>query len=184
MTRETHDTISTLAERAFDAIRPASRNKKPYAIERVFRESVKAIKGFGPREPSRQDAIDAVAGRIAKLPDRSDQVYRVGSETSDSGARLEERIEAYAEFFVDEVFLGLFDGKPARLKRRENNLADGFYAATRRLQRETFGDDADDSADADETADTDGTGGTDETADTDGTGGTDETADADESDDE
>ncbi|WP_299264677.1 type I-D CRISPR-associated protein Cas10d/Csc3 [Halorientalis sp.] len=148
MTRETHDTISTLAERAFDAIRPDPTNSKPYAIERVFRESVKAIKGFGPREPSRQDAVDAVAGRIAKLPNRSDQVYRVGSEKSESGDRLEERIEAYAEYFVDEVFVGLFDGKPARLKRRENGLADGFYAATRRLQRATFGNDGDgDSAD-------------------------------------
>lgn len=149
MTRETHDTISTLAQRAFDAIRPASRNSKPYAIERVFRESVKAIKGFGPREPSRQDAVDAVAGRIAKLPERSDQVYRVPSEDSDSGARLEERIETYAEFFVGEVFLGLFDGKPARLKRRENNLADGFYAATRRLQRTERSDDGDDETDGD-----------------------------------
>jgi CRISPR-associated protein Csc3 len=144
MTRETHDTISTLAERAFDAIRPISQNDKPYAVERVFRESVKAIKEFGPRRPSRRDAIDAVAGRIAKLPERSDQVYRLGKEDSDHGGRLQERIEHYAEQFVDEVFIGMFDRNPSQLKRRENNLADGFYAATLRLQRENQTDDADD----------------------------------------
>ena len=143
MTRETHDTISTLAERAFDAIRPVPGNNKPYAVERVFRESVKAIKEFGPRRPSRRDAIDAVAGRIAKLPERSDQVYRLSKEDSDHGGRLQERIEHYAEQFVDEVFFGMFDGKPSQLKRRENNLADGFYAATLRLQRENY-DDSDD----------------------------------------
>lgn len=144
MTQETHDTISELARRAFDVIRPDPTNRKPYAIERVFRESVKAIKGFGSYKPSRQDAIDAVAGRIGKLPDRSEQVYRVPHEDSTHGGSLNERIDHYAEFFVDEVFLDMFDGKPSRLKRRENNLADGFYAATLRIQRDHFQDESDD----------------------------------------
>ena len=138
MTEETKDTISELARRAFDVIRPDPTNRKPYAIERVFRESVKAIKGFGPRQPSRQDAIDAVAGRVGKLPDRSEQVYPVGHEESDHGGSFDERVEHYAEFFVDEVFLGMFSGKPSQLKRRENNLADGFYAATLRYKRDHY----------------------------------------------
>jgi len=144
MTQQTHDTISELAERAFDVIRPDPTNRKPYAIERVFRESVKAIKEFGSYEPSRQDAIDAVAGRIGKLIDRSEQVYPVGHEESTHGGSFDERVEYYAEFFVDQVFLGMFNGKASRLKRRENNLADGFYAATRRLQRENYQTESDD----------------------------------------
>lgn len=142
MSQETHDTISILAERAFDVIRPMG--DAVYAKERVFRESVKAIKEFGPRQPSRQDAIDAVAGRIGKLPDRSEQVRPVGHEESDHGGRFDERAEHYAEYFVDEVFLGMFDGKSSQLKRRENNLADGFYAATLRLEREQYEESTDD----------------------------------------
>lgn len=136
--KETSDTISELAARAFDVTRPAPGNNKPYAIERVFRESVKAVKEFGPLEISRQDAVDAVAGRVGKVPSRSDQVRPVGYEKSEHGGSFDERVDRYAEFFVDEVLIGMFDGKPSRLKRRANNLADGFYAATLRLQREQF----------------------------------------------
>lgn len=142
MTQETQDTISDLAQLAFDVIRPDPSNRKAYAIERVFRESVKAIKGFGPRQPSRQDAIDAVAGRIGKLPDRSEQVYPVGHDDSDHGGSFDERVEHYAEYFVDEVYLGMFNGKASQLKRRENNLADGFYAATLRQQRSLYQDES------------------------------------------
>ena len=138
MTKETYNIISELARRAFDVIRPDPTNRKPYAIERVFRESVKAVKEFGSYQPSRQDAIDAVAGRIGKLPPRSDQVYPVGHENSTHGGSFDERIDHYAEFFVDSVYFGMFEGKASRLKRRENNLADGFYAATLRLQREQY----------------------------------------------
>lgn len=132
------DTISELAARAFDVIRPAPGNNKPYAIERVFRESVKAVKEFGPLEISRQDAVDAVAGRVGKVPRRSEQVYRVPHEDSQNGGTYDERVDRYAEFFVDNVLFEMFDSKPSRLKRRSNNLADGFYAATLRLQREQY----------------------------------------------
>lgn len=137
-------TISELAARAFDVIRPAPGNDKPYAIERVFRESVKAVKEFGPLEISRQDAVDTVAGRVGKITDRSEQVRPVGYEESNHGGTYDERVDHYAEFFVDEVLIGMFDGKPSRLKRRANNLADGFYAATLRLQREQYDDDPND----------------------------------------
>ena len=139
--KQTSDTIAELAKRAFDVIRPDPTNRKPYAVERVFRESVKAVKDFGPVRPSRRDAVDAVAGRIGKLPERSDQVYRLAREDSEHGGHLNERIEHYAEFFVDEVLFGMFDGQPSKLKRRSNNLADGFYAATLRLQRDHYQDD-------------------------------------------
>jgi len=134
--KRTSDTISELAERAFDVIRPDPTNSRPYAVERVFRESVKAVKGFGPIRPSRQDAVYAVAGRVGKI--RSEQVYPVGYEDSEHGGSFDERVEHYAEFFVDEVLFGMFNGEPSKLKRRSNNLADGFYAATLRLQRDQY----------------------------------------------
>jgi CRISPR-associated protein Csc3 len=134
--KRTSDTISELAERAFDVIRPDPTNSRPYAVERVFRESVKAVKGFGPIRPSRQDAVYAVAGRVGKI--RSEQVYPVGYKDSEHGGSFDERVEYYAEFFVDEVLFGMFNGEPSKLKRRSNNLADGFYAATLRLQRDQY----------------------------------------------
>jgi CRISPR-associated protein Csc3 len=146
--KQTSDTITELAERAFDVIRPDPTNSKPYAVERVFRESVKAVKDFGPVQPSRQDAVFAVAGRVGKVLDRSDQVYPVGHEESEHGGSFDERVERYAEFFVDEVLFGMFDGEPSKLKRRSNNLADGFYAATLRLQRDHYQDEQ--AADRDE----------------------------------
>lgn len=139
--KQTSDTISELAELAFDVIRPDPSNSKPYAVERVFRESVKAVKDFGPVQPSRQDAVFAVAGRVRKIVERSDQVYPVGHEDSQHGDSFGERVERYAEFFVDEVLFGMFEGKPSKLKRRSNNLADGFYAATLRLRREHYQND-------------------------------------------
>jgi len=145
--KQASDTISELAERAFDVIRPDPTNQKPYAVERVFRESVKAVKDFGPVRPSRQDAVDVVAGRVGKLPERSDQVYRLAREDSEHGGHLNERIEHYADFFVDEVLFGMFGGEPSKLKRRSNNLADGFYAATLRLQRDYYRDEQDDEGD-------------------------------------
>jgi len=140
--KQTSNIISELAELAFDVIRPDPTNSKPYAVERVFRESVKAVKNFGPVQPSRQDAVFAVAGRVGKL--RSEQVYPVGHEESEHGGSFDERVERYAEFFVDEVLFGMFDGEPSKLKRRSNNLADGFYAATLRLQRDRYRDEQDD----------------------------------------
>ena len=143
--KRTSDTISELAERAFDVIRPDPTNSRPYAVERVFRESVKAVKGFGPIRPSRQDAVYAVAGRVGKI--RSEQVYPVGYKDSEHGGSFDERVEYYAEFFVDEVLFGMFNGEPSKLKRRSNNLADGFYAATLRLQRDYYRDEQDDEGD-------------------------------------
>ena len=137
--KQTSDTISELAKLAFDVIRPDPTNSKPYAVERVFRESVKAVKDFGPVRPSRQDAVFAVAGRVGKI--RSEQVYPVGHEESEHGGSFDERVERYAEFFVNEVLFGMFNGEPSKLKRRSNNLADGFYAATLRLQRDHYQND-------------------------------------------
>lgn len=141
MTNDTNGRISTLADYAFDAIRPVGGNSKPYAIERVFRESVKAVKESNSLEIDEQDALDRITGRLQKLPDRSDQVYRVSGEKSKRGGTPDERIEMYAEQFVNGLLKPKYGMKPSLLKRDANNLADGFYAATLRLQRELWNDD-------------------------------------------
>jgi CRISPR-associated protein Csc3 len=134
MTQETSDIIDELARRAYDVARPTS--FKPYAVERVFRESVKAITEMSSARPSEQDAKLYVSGRIQKMVDRGEQVYWVSEEKSEAGGTLEERAERYADYFVEEVLYGVCDGNPSRLKRMSNNLADGFYAATLKLWRE------------------------------------------------
>lgn len=134
MTKESSEIIEELASRAYDVARPTS--FKPYAVERVFRESVKAITEMSSARPSRADAKLYVSGRIQKMVDRGGQVYPVSQEKSAGDGTLEERAERYSDFFVEEALYGLCDGNPSQLKRMSNNLADGFYAATLRLKRE------------------------------------------------
>jgi CRISPR-associated protein Csc3 len=130
----TKDDITHLAELAYDALRPTSDNDKPYAIERVFRESVKAVTDSDDLRMNPEEAVEVVTGRLMKLPERSGQVRRVSQNEIDSSEHLNERIRQYAEAFVERVLIGRCEGKPALVKRRANNLADGFYAATLRLK--------------------------------------------------
>ncbi|SEM00493.1 type I-D CRISPR-associated protein Cas10d/Csc3 [Haloferax larsenii] len=133
-TTTTRDDISELAALAYDAIRPVHSNDKPYAVERVFRESVKAVKESNEFRMNADEAALLVAGRLQKLPDRSDQVFRVSAAKSEHGGHLNERIERYADAFAERLLIKRCEGKPSLLKRRANNFADGFYAATLRLQ--------------------------------------------------
>ncbi len=137
MTSNEKDDITTLAELAYDAIRPVYGNKKPHTIERVFRESVKAVKDTKQLRMDTSEAEVRITGRLQKLPKRSDQVYRVPAEQSEHGDYLDERIERYAKAFATRLLADRCEGKPSLLKQRENNFADGFYAATLRLQRES-----------------------------------------------
>jgi CRISPR-associated protein Csc3 len=134
-----HSRITRLAELAFDAIRPNTRDTKPHRVERVFRESVKAVTKTGG-QLSREDYKMLVSGRLQKMLDRQagNGIYPVGHEDSDAGTSLQERIEDYSEFFVDEILFGIADGRPSQLKRLENNLADGFFGATLRLSNEQY----------------------------------------------
>jgi len=140
-TPTTRDDISELAALAYDAIRPVYGNDKPYAVERVFRESVKAVKESNEFRVSADEAELLVAGRLQKLPDRSNQVYRVPEADSEHGGHLNDRIERYAEAFAQRLLVDRCEGKPSLLKRRANNFADGFYAATLRLQHQSNDED-------------------------------------------
>lgn len=133
MTHKTSETIDELASLAFDIARPAS--FKPYAVERVFRESVKAITELGTIQPGPEDCKRYVSGRVQKRITSTEQVYPVGEKTASGEGHYGERVERYAEYFVEGVFVELCDGKASRLKRLSNNLADGFYAATLQLMR-------------------------------------------------
>jgi CRISPR-associated protein Csc3 len=147
----TKDDVTALAELAYDAIRPVYGNDKAYAVERVFRESVKAVKDSNQFRMDPDEAALLVAGRLQKLPDRSEQVFRVSREESEQGGHLNERIELYAEAFAERLLIGRCDGKPSLLKRRANGFADGFYAATLQLQYQDI-DQSDDGSEADEPA--------------------------------
>lgn len=136
MTETTSETIDELARLAFDVARPIPGSYKPYAVERVFRESVKAITEPGTTRPGRQDSKYYVSGRIQKMIDRSEQVYPVSKEKAARDGNFGERVDRYATYFVDRLLFDLCDGKPSRLKRLSNNFADGYYAATLRLIRE------------------------------------------------
>lgn len=137
MTTTANDDITELAELAYDAIRPVYGNTKPHAIERVFRESVKALKESNELRIDTSEAAVLVAGRLQKLHQRSDQVYPVLKEQSTHGEYLDERIERYAQTFAEQLLADRCESKPSLLKQRANNFADGFYAATLRLQRES-----------------------------------------------
>jgi len=134
MTANKREMIDELAALAFDVARPTS--FKPYAVERVFRESVKAVTEPGTTQPGPVDCKRYVSGRLQKMIDRGEQVYPVSEEKAVLDGDYGERVDRYAAFLVEEVFVDLCDGKPSRLKRLSNNLADGFYAATLRLMRE------------------------------------------------
>jgi CRISPR-associated protein Csc3 len=135
-----HNRITKLAELAYDAIRPASgHGRKPHRVERVFRESVKAVSKTGD-QLSREDYQMLVSGRLQKMLDRQagGAVIPVKAKKSKAGTPLQERIEEYATFFVDEVLYGIANGRPSQLKRLKNNLADGFFGATLRAESKFY----------------------------------------------
>lgn len=136
MTQDTHSIITTVAQQAFDVVRSKSSSDKPYAVERVFRESVKAITKSPNADLSEEDYIAMVSGKIQKMANRENQFYRTPVADSTTGDHWNTRVQTYATTFVETILMDLADGRPSQLKRIENNLADGFYAATLRLQQQ------------------------------------------------
>jgi CRISPR-associated protein Csc3 len=123
------DRICRLAELGFKIAQP--KGYKPHAVERLFRESVKAITELRVTDLSKCDYRATVSGRIQKALDRmaEDQAFvpeRMG---------LDAKADEFAGFFVDEILNKICDGKPGRLKKMANNLADGYYSATLSIRR-------------------------------------------------
>jgi len=123
------DKICRLAEIGFKIAQP--KGYKPHAVERLFRESVKAITELRGVGLSGCDFKASVSGRIQKALDRmaDDQAFipeRMG---------LDAKADEFADLFVNEILNGICDGNPGRLKKMANNLADGYYSATLSIRR-------------------------------------------------
>ena len=128
------DKICHLAKVGFKIAQP--KGYKPHAVERLFRESVKAITELRGVDLSKCDYRASVSGRIQKTLDRmaEDQAFipeRMG---------LDAKADEFADFFVNEILNGICDGKPGRLKKMANNLADGYYSATLSIRRKYWED--------------------------------------------
>jgi hypothetical protein len=123
------DKINQLAELGFMIAQP--KGYKPHAVERLFRESVKAVMGFRGVKLSSSDYKAAVSGRIQKTIDRmgKDQAFIPGRKEIDI------RADEFAEYFVDNIMNDICESKPGRLKKLSNNLADGYYSATLSIRR-------------------------------------------------
>lgn len=127
---EESDKINNLAELGFRIAHP--KGYKPHTVERLFRESVKAVTGFRGAELSSNDYKCTISGRIQKTIDRmgADQAFIPGKKGIDAKA------DEFADYFVENILNGICEGKPGRLKKMSNNLADCYYSATLRINRE------------------------------------------------
>lgn len=123
------DRICRLAELGFDIAQP--KGYKPYAVERLFREAVKAVTELRGMPLSKRDYTAAVSGRIQKA------IERMGDDQAFVPERkeLDEKADRFAQHFVEEILNGICDGRPGRLKKLANNLADGYYSATLNIRR-------------------------------------------------
>jgi CRISPR type I-D-associated protein Csc3/Cas10d len=124
------DKINHLAELGFKIAQP--NGYKPHAVERLFREAVKSVTDMHGIELSENDYKATISGRIQKTIERmaDDQAFipeRKG---------LDARADEFAEYFVKNILKDICNGKPGRLKKMSNNLADGYYASTLRLKRQ------------------------------------------------
>jgi len=123
------DKICHLAKLGFEIAQP--KGYKPHAVERLFRESVKAITELQGVDLSKCDYRATISGRIQKTIDRmgDDQAFvpeRMG---------LDAKADDFADYFVENILNGICAGKPGRLKKMSNNLADGYYSATLSIRR-------------------------------------------------
>lgn len=126
------ETIHELAELGLMVAIP--KGFEPHRVEKLFRESVKAILAKRDGSFAREDYIDAVSGRLLKM------MRRAGNDQFSLIPGLYEfdRTHQFAEAFVDHVFYGLFDGNPGKLKRAANDISDGYYSATLELWSDAY----------------------------------------------
>ena len=121
--------IDVLADAGFETLHPDPDRDTNHEYERLFRVARDALSDGLAQNAKRDELVDIVAGDIMKAAARSDE--------SDFG---EERVkrepaEAFAEQFVDKVYLEICDGDFYELRRHENHLASGYNAAIRRRQQ-------------------------------------------------
>jgi CRISPR-associated protein Csc3 len=122
MTENKLDHISELGYRV-----AIPKSYKAYAVERPFREAVKAITETD-KELGEKDYKNLVSGRLRKGLERTDQTFSKSKDDLDTEKGFGERVDEFADFFVEEIFYGLCDGRPGKLKRKSNNFADAYYS--------------------------------------------------------
>lgn len=107
---------------------------EPHRVEKLFRESVKAILARRGGSFTREDYVDAVSGRLLKM------MRRAGDDQFSLKPGLYEfdRTHRFAEAFVDHILYGLFDGNSGKLKRAANDISDGYYSATLELRNDAY----------------------------------------------
>lgn len=126
------ETIHELAELGLTVAIP--KGYEPHRVEKLFRESVKAVLAKRDGSFAREDYVDAVSGRLLKM------MRRAGNDQFSLIPGLYEfdRTHQFAGAFVDHVFYGLFDGNPGKLKRAANDISDGYYSATLELRNDAY----------------------------------------------
>ena len=126
------ETIHELAELGLTVAIP--KGFEPHRVEKLFRESVKAVLAKRDGSFAREDYVDAVSGRLLKM------MRRAGSDQFSLIPGLYEfdRTHQFAGAFVDCVLYGLFDGNPGKLKRAANDISDGYYSATLKLRDDAY----------------------------------------------
>lgn len=126
------ETIHELAELGLTVAIP--KGYESHRVEKLFRESVKAVRAKRDGSFAREDYVDAVSGRLLKMMRRAgkDQFYYV------PGLYAFDRTHQFAEAFIDLVFYGMFDGSPGKLKRAANDISNGYYSATLELWNDAF----------------------------------------------
>jgi len=92
---------------------------------------VKAITELRGVNLSKCDYRATVSGRIQKAIERmnDDQAFIPGR------MELDAKADEFADYFVDNILNNICEGKPGRLKKMSNSLADGFYSATLSISR-------------------------------------------------
>ncbi len=121
----TENKLDHLSELGYRVAIPKS--YKAYAVERPFREAVKAITETD-KELGEEDYKNLVSGRLRKGLERTDQTFSKSKDDLDTEKGFSERVDEFADFFVEEIFYDLCDGKPGKLKRKSNNFADAYYS--------------------------------------------------------
>ncbi|WP_261598452.1 type I-D CRISPR-associated protein Cas10d/Csc3 [Methanoculleus formosensis] len=126
------ETIHELAELGLTVAIP--KGYEPHRVEKLFRESVKAVLAKRDGSFAREDYVDAVSGRLLKM------MRRAGTDQFSLIPGLYEfdRTHRFAGAFVDHVFYGLFDGNPGKLKRAANDISDGYYSATLEIRNDAY----------------------------------------------
>lgn len=129
------ETIPHLAELAFDVVRPTDINKSGQTGWMLSRSIEALIDYGGPADnPERETAIAAVSGFITESIDRTESVYPVKSEDTKSSDSMRDRIDDFAEFFVDELYMDICEGDIRKLKSRRNSYLNAFRHKVRELQ--------------------------------------------------